>query len=169
MNNLDSQTVKDLQTIKDDYKRALKLVEILFKDKKDKEGKPYINHLIRVSSKLSNYNTKVAGLLHDTIEDIPNFTYDDLRNLNFNETIIELVRLVTKDKKNIQSYHNRITKLIKSNNLEALKLKLSDIQDNCDLNRLAKLDEPTRKRLYNKYKDELERLKNILKEKGEKL
>ena len=45
MNNLDSQTVKDLQTIKDDYKRALKLVEILFKDKKDKEGKPYINHL----------------------------------------------------------------------------------------------------------------------------
>ena len=46
---------------------------------------------------------------------------------------------------------------------------MSDIQDNCDLNRLAKLDEPTRKRLYNKYKDELERLKNILKEKGEKL
>ena len=59
---------EELLKIQDDYERALSLIKVLFEDITDKEGKPYINHLIRVSNNLENKNTKTAGLLHDVIE-----------------------------------------------------------------------------------------------------
>ena len=169
MLKLDKAILNDLKNIEKDYLRAKKLVEILFEDKKDKEGQPYIGHLIRVSNKLSNENTRIAGLLHDVVEDIPDFTFEDLRNLNFNEEIITLVKIVTKNKTKKEKYHDKITSIIKTNNIEAIKLKYSDMLDNFDTNRLNKLDIMTRSYLFNKYKDEIVRLENILKEKGEKL
>lgn len=155
--------------INDDYQRALELVKILFAHHKDKEGEPYINHLIRVSNRLTNKDTRIAGLLHDTIEDITDFTEDDLRKYLFSEKIIELVKLVTKNYQKDLNYHDRISYIINSNNIEAIKLKYADILDNIDINRLNKLDNVTKNRLYNKYKDELKRLENILTERGEKL
>ena len=54
MNNLLNYLSKEeYNTIKDEknlYKKALSLVSILFKNKLDKEGEPYLNHLIRVSN-----------------------------------------------------------------------------------------------------------------------
>ena len=169
MINLSNNDLTLIKNISDDYSRALALVEKLFADKTDKEGKPYIGHLVRVSNKLTNTNTKIAGLLHDVVEDIEDFTFDDLRDLNFNEEIITLVNIVTKDPVNKISYHDKITKIIETDNIEAIKLKYSDITDNCDMNRLNKLDEKTKNYLINKYKDEVIRLKNILKEKDEEL
>lgn len=164
----------DLLLITNDYERSLKLVEYLFRNKKDKEGEPYINHLLRVSNKLSNPNTKIAGLLHDTVEDTRT-TFDDLKSLGFNEKIITLVKLVTnnnsvipKTKKEWQEkYHNKITSILESNNIEAVKLKYSDMSDNFNQERLNKLDEKTRIHLINKYQDEIVRLENYLKERGE--
>ena len=158
-----------IKNISDDYSRALALVEKLFATKTDKEGEPYIGHLLRVSNKLTNINTKIAGLLHDVVEDIEDFTFDDLRSLNFNEEIITLVNIVTNDKTKKISYPDKITKIIETNNIEAIKLKYSDITDNYDMNRLNKLDEITKNRLINKYKDQVIRLENVLKERGEKL
>ncbi len=166
----------ELILITDDYKRSLKLVEYLFKNKKDKEGEPYINHLLRVSNKLSNPNTKVAGLLHDTVEDT-RITFDDLKSLNFNDEIIDLVRLVTNEpniiplskKEWLNKYHKKITKILESGNVEAVKLKYSDMSDNMNPERLNKLDEKTRNHLINKYQNEIIRLEKYLKERGEKL
>lgn len=164
----------ELLLITNDYERSLKLVEYLFKNKKDKEGEPYINHLLRVSDKLSNLNTKIAGLLHDTVEDTST-TFDDLKNLGFNDEIITLVKLVTNAKDNIslskkdwlEKYHNKITSILESNNVEAIKLKYSDMSDNFNQERLNKLDEKTRNHLVNKYQPEIIRLENYLKERGE--
>lgn len=153
--------------IEDDYQRAYELVKELFKDKKDKEGEPYIGHLERVSNKLSNQNTRIAGLLHDVIEDT-SLTFTDLKELNFNEEIIELVKLVTNFTKE-KSYHDKITSIIESNNIEAIKLKYSDMSDNANPDRLSKLSEDKRNYFINKYQPELTRLENILKERGEKL
>ncbi len=164
----------ELILITDDYKRSLKLVEYLFKNKTDKEGEPYINHLLRVSNKLSNPNTKIAGLLHDTVEDTST-TFDDLKALGFNKEIIDVVRLVTNEPNTIslnkekwqEKYHNKITKILESGNIEAIKLKYSDMSDNFNQERLNKLDEKTRNHLINKYKDEIIRLEDYLKERGE--
>lgn len=153
--------------IEDDYQRAYELVKELFEDKKDKEGEPYIGHLERVSNKLTNQNTRIAGLLHDVVEDT-NLTFTDLKELNFNEEIIELVKLVTNSTKE-KSYHDKITSIIESNNIEAIKLKYSDMSDNANPARLSKLPEDKRNYFINKYQPELIRLENILKERGEKL
>ena len=166
----------ELLLITDDYKRSFALVEYLFKNKKDKAGETYINHLLRVSEKLSNPNTKIAGLLHDTVEDTE-VTLEDLKSLNFNNEIIELVRLVTNEEEStpitekelVNKYHNKITKILESNNIEAIKLKYSDMSDNFNQERLNKLDEKTKNYLINKYKDEIIRLEEYLKERGEKL
>lgn len=165
---------EELLLITNDYERSLKLVEYLFRNKKDKEGDPYIDHLLRVSNKLSNPNTKVAGLLHDTVEDT-RVTFDDLKSLGFNDEIITMVKLVTNDKTNItlskkawlESYHNKITRILESNNIEAIKLKYSDMSDNFNQERLSKLDEKTRTHLVNKYQGEIVRLESYLKERGE--
>ena len=169
MIKLTTEEIISIKNISDDYSRALALVEKLFATKTDKEGEPYIGHLLRVSNKLTNINTKIAGLLHDVVEDIEDFTFDDLRSLNFNEEIITLVNIVTNDKTKKISYPDKITKIIETNNIEAIKLKYSDITDNYDMNRLNKLDEITKNRLINKYKDQVIRLENVLKERGEKL
>lgn len=158
---------QSLLEIKDDYKRAHQLVSLLFHDKTDKEGEPYIYHLERVSNKLTNEKTRIAGLLHDVVEDTE-LTLDDLRNLNFTEEIIELVNLVTNTTKE-KSYHDKITSIIESNNIEAIKLKYSDMSDNADPKRLSKLSEEKRDYFINKYQPELIRLDSILKERGEKL
>ena len=67
------------------YDRALLLVSDLFKDKKDKAGDPYINHLIRVSVKLDTDELKIAGLLHDVLEDT-----------DVNKETIEMMREISK-------------------------------------------------------------------------
>ena len=168
MIKLTKEEKTSIKNITDDYLRAKSLVEKLFDGMTDKEGEPYINHLLRVSNKLTNKNTKIAGLLHDVVEDIEDFTFDDLRYFNFNEEIITLVSIVTNPKE-LSSYHDKITKIIETNNIEAIKLKYSDMTDNYDMNRLNKLDEKTNNKLINKYKDDLIRLKKILKEKDEVL
>lgn len=168
MIKLTNEELTSIKNINDDYLRAKSLVEKLFEGITDKEGDQYINHLLRVSNKLTNTNTKIAGLLHDVVEDIEDFTFDDLRDLNFNEDIITLVSIVTNPKE-LTSYHDKITKIIETNNIEAIKLKYSDMTDNYDINRLNKLDEETKNRLINKYKNEIIRLENILKEKDEVL
>lgn len=157
---------QQIKLIEDDYERAYQLVSLKFKDKTDKEGEPYINHLIRVSEKLNNKNTKIAGLLHDIVEDT-DITFEDLKDLNFNEEIIELVRIVTNDPNKKETYHEKITSIIETNNIEAIKLKYSDMSDNSNLERLNKLEEEIKQRLINKYQPEIIRLESILKERGE--
>lgn len=166
---LNEKMIVELKEIEDDYKRAYQLISYLFKDKVDKANKSYINHLVRVSEKLKNPNTRIAGLLHDSIEDINDFTANDLRELKFNEDIITLVQIVTNIPAKNKTYHEKITTIINSNNMEAIKLKYADISDNYSIERLNQLDEKTRKYLINKYKNEIIRLENILTERGEKL
>ena len=76
------------------YDRALLLVSDLFKDKRDKAGDPYINHLIRVSVKIDTDELKIAGLLHDVLEDT-DVNKEMLSELGFSKRIIEIVSGVT--------------------------------------------------------------------------
>lgn len=71
MINIEPKELERIYKIEEDYTRAHELVKILFKEKTDKEGAPYIGHLERVSNRLKKENTRIAGLLHDIVEDIP--------------------------------------------------------------------------------------------------
>ena len=140
------------------------LVERLFKDKKDKAGKPYIGHLLRVSNRLENPDEKCAALLHDTLEDIEDMTPEILLDLNIPKNIIEMVILVTKEEG--LSYEEEINKIINSKNDGALRIKYSDMLDNSNSERLSRLDNETRTRLTNKYQPQLKKIKLELKKRG---
>ena len=136
------------------YNRALLLVSDLFQDKKDKAGFPYINHLIRVSVKLDTEELRIAGLLHDV-----------LRELGFSNRVISIIEGVTN--KVGENYNDKIKRIIDNGDMDVIKLKYSDMSDNADKKRLAKLSIITRNRLINKYKDNLELLKKALEGKNE--
>jgi len=161
----------EISKIDDLYLKAKIIVTELFKDKVDKEGKPYIGHLLRVSDRLDNYLEKVAGLLHDTVEDI-GITFEDLINIGFPSEIIDIVRLVTKEKidktgltddERLLIYYKEIDNIINSGNIHAINLKYADMSDNYDLNRLNNLPLDKQEWFHKKYGTQLEKLRKYIK------
>lgn len=65
----------------------------------------------------------IAALLHDTIEDT-NVTANTLKELGYNQNIINIVLLLTKD--NNANYQENINKIIDSKNREAMMVKYCD-------------------------------------------
>ena len=136
--------------------KAFRIVEEAFKDKFDKGGKPYINHLLSVSSRLTTDEDKTVGLLHDLLEDCLEWTEEKL-SLEFPNNIVESVVCLTKIKgEKYSDYLDRV----KTNEI-ALKVKISDLKDNMDITRLSKLTDKDLKRIV-KYHESYHELINYL-------
>jgi len=151
------------------YLKAVLVVGVLFKDKVDKSGKPYVGHLYRVADRLNEEIEKVAGLLHDTLEDT-NITEKDLLILGFPQEVIEIVKIVTHDKidksgmtkeEKLALYNAEIDKVINSGNIHAIRLKESDMTDNYDPNRLKELSEEKQEWFHQKYGKQLVKLRKV--------
>ena len=149
------------------YLKAELIIIELFKNKVDKAGKPYIGHLYRVSDKLIQPVEKVSALLHDTFEDT-DITFEDLLEVGFSIEILNIVKLVTKDKidktnmskvEKLELYNNEIDRIIKSNNIYAIRLKEADMSDNLDLNRLGELSTEQQEWFNQKYGKQLIKLR----------
>ena len=65
---LDKENFEFIKNIDDLVKKATMLVNIFFRDKKDKGGYAYLGHLQFVSNAFDDEDRKVVGLLHDVIE-----------------------------------------------------------------------------------------------------
>ena len=149
------------------YSRSKELVFKLFALKKDKAGKPYIDHLLRVSEMMTTIDGKIAGLLHDVVEDIEGVTFEDLFQFGVSDNIIEALKLVTKEKtdgnltkeEKLQKYNREIDRIIESKNLLALELKIADMSDNYNPDRLEELDLETKKWFDEKYGENIKRLR----------
>ncbi len=159
-NYFTSEEILWMKNTNDLIEKCVFLVQRLFANKTDKAGEAYIYHLYRVAQKGLNNNLKAAALLHDVFEDTK-ITAEDLRYINIPEDIITIVSLLTVDKS--LPYSTNINLLIKSANMDAIRIKYDDMTDNYNVQRLAKLDEQTAQRLQNKYSNELIKLERILK------
>jgi (p)ppGpp synthase/HD superfamily hydrolase len=112
----------------------------------DKAGRPYIEHVARVAAAVSdNPKAEAVAWLHDVLEDCPAFEEEFWRN--HPAWLIEAVDKLTRWPWMSQSYYYLG---VRSNPL-ALRVKLADIADNADEERLALLDEKTAARLRRKY------------------
>lgn len=111
----------------------------------DKGNYLYIFHPIRVSRKCKSKSAKLVALLHDVIEDNPNYSIIDFKFLNKEEK--EALELLTHNKD--IAYFDYINE-VKSNRV-AREVKLSDLKDNSNLNRLSTVTDKDIKRLE-KYK-----------------
>jgi len=157
---------------KDLYKKSKILVAILFIDKLDTSSGPNIGHMLRVSNSMSTLEGKIAGLLHEVIENIEFVTFDDLIDIGITQDIIEILKIVTKKpyKKNIKNKeknilnNKEIERIINSKNKVAIELKLCDMKDIIEEYRLRKINVQTQEWIIKKYKNNI---KKLMKVKGE--
>ena len=100
----------------------------------DKGGHPYILHPVRVMLQCKTIEEKTVAMLHDLLEDTA-YTAEDLRKEEFPEEIIEAVVCLTKTEG--EDYGEYIERICR--NPLAARVKLADLTDNMDLNRLPGL------------------------------
>ena len=69
--------------------------------RKDDDSMPYVSHVFAVGWILAEYTNDedliVAGILHDVLEDVKNYRFDDMKN-DFGARVAEIVQEVTEDK-----------------------------------------------------------------------
>lgn len=106
------------------------------KTQKRKSGQPYITHCIQVANTLALIHcgpkTIAAGLLHDTIEDCPDVTFDEIKN-RFSEEVAEMVDAVTKvgkikfqDEEDYQASNHRKLFIAMAKDVRVIYIKLAD-------------------------------------------
>lgn len=112
----------------------------------DKAGAVYIDHPRRVAERLTDPSQVAAAWLHDVIEDC-GITAGDLRDAGIPDHVVEAVVLLTRtDGQPSEDYYAGIRA-----NPVALAVKLADIADNTDEDRLRQLPPETQERLRRKY------------------
>lgn len=122
---------------------AYQIASRAFKDKKDLSGQPYFSHLIRVSNQFKeNKDLFQVAILHDLLEDCPEWNEDSLRHL-FDKNIVDTIVVLTKNKR--EDYFDYINRI--NQNSWATRVKLNDLKDNMDITRLNSLTEKDFKRL----------------------
>ena len=122
-------------------KKALKLCFDAHKNQVDKTGLPYVFHPFHLAEQMDDEISTVCALLHDVIEDTP-YTLLDLKNMGFNDTVIEVLTLLTHNES--VPYFDYVNKI--KNNEIAKKVKIADLKHNSDVSRLNEVDEWTIKR-----------------------
>ena len=116
-------------------KKAQKIATEAHKNQTRKTGDPYIVHPSRVAKYLAVQGMKehvqIVGLLHDVIEDSPNWSFDHLRENGADDQIIEPLQLLTKPNW-IQKEGDYIDSYIRplSKNPVARAVKMADLFDN---------------------------------------
>lgn len=135
---------------------ALNIIETAFAGKRDKAGKPYIEHLKRVAENARNYfkgedylvELETIALLHDLLEDCPFWSKEHLQAIFKDVLVVGAIKTLTKreDLTYEQYIHN-----IKNDRF-ARAVKLADLRDNMDLTRLSELSEKDIERLKKYHK-----------------
>ena len=133
-------------------KKALNLCFKAHKEQYDKSALPYVFHPFHLAEQMVDEPTTIVALLHDVIEDT-DYTLEDLREMGFDENVIEAISILTHDIKT--SYMEYIAN-IKLNPI-AKVVKLADLKHNSDLSRLD-IVTPKDKERVNKYMKAIELL-----------
>lgn len=136
---------------------ASRIAEYVFHNRTDKGGTPYIMHLDRVArnayvffeplstdtSQQAKRRLFIIGMLHDLMEDCPEWTLERLEESFPDKVILKALDLLTKKpESDYQTYIRQIAK-----NKYAKAVKLADLRDNMDISRLPKLTDADCQRL----------------------
>ncbi|RMF57290.1 MAG: HD domain-containing protein [Calditrichaeota bacterium] len=122
--------------------RALEIAFEAHKGQKDKAGKPYILHPLRIMSKMPTEELMIIAILHDVVEDSP-WTLEDLRKEGFTEEVLSALDCITK--RPGEAYEDYMER-VKTNRL-AIQVKLGDLQDNMDVRRFSGLKKEDSERI----------------------
>jgi len=111
--------------------KSLEIALKAYSGQKDKAGRAYILHPLRIMSKVQTEEEMAVALLHDVIED-SDYTADDLLGEGIPPNVVEAVLVLTRG--DGESYVEFIDRVLK--NPLATKIKIADIEDNINILRL---------------------------------
>lgn len=119
-----------------DLHDAIELAVHAHRGQRDKNGQPYILHVLRVMFRMRSEEAMIAAALHDAVEDSP-LTLDDLRAQGYPEPIVAAVdRLTRREGEGYGAFVARI----KPDPL-AVTVKLGDLEDHLDVRRHERLED----------------------------
>ncbi len=113
--------------------QAIKIAVDAHAGQKDKAGKPYILHPLRVMLKLQGETERIVAVLHDVVED-SDWTLEGLRDEGFPAEVLEALDCLTRREN--ETYEAFVKRA--STNPIARVVKIADLQDNMDLGRIDK-------------------------------
>ena len=125
------------------FDRAMQIAIRAHMGQKDKAGRDYVMHPIRVAERCKDPRAKIVALLHDTIEDTP-VTAEYLRGEGFPEEIILGVLSVTK-RDDEEEYDDFVARAAES--AIGREVKIADLEDNMDIRRLKEINDKDVERL----------------------
>lgn len=115
-------------------KKASNIAFEAHKNDIDKGGYPYIMHPLYLAFQMNDEDSVCVALLHDVIEDHGDkYSFNYLEQLDFNENIINALKLLTHKKGT--PYMDYIME-IKTNTI-ATKVKIADLKHNLDSTRIG--------------------------------
>jgi (p)ppGpp synthase/HD superfamily hydrolase len=113
--------------------RAIKIATEAHMGIRDKGGKFYILHPLRIMMRLRTDDEELMSIavLHDVVED-SGWSIENLRAEGFSERVLDALELLTHgDGVSYDEYIDRMRY-----NIDALRVKREDIRDNSDITRL---------------------------------
>lgn len=141
--------------------KSLEIVTRVFSDKEDKGGMPYVIHLLKVYSKVTDYTEKVCALLHDVVEDTP-ITFEDMKDFGYSKEVIDILKILTKVKG--EDYRDYIERIIDSGNIHAMNIKLADLKHNMDITRIKNPTRNDYERISKRYEPAYQKISEKLNE-----
>lgn len=106
---------------------ALRIATEAHAGQTDRDGAPVILHPLTVGLMGRTDAEKMAGFLHDVVEDT-HFTFDDLLQAGIPAEVVNALQLLTHDKS--VPYYDYVQHIIDSGNPIALHVKYHDVQHN---------------------------------------
>lgn len=106
---------------------ALRIATAAHAGQLDRDGYPVILHPLTVGLMGHTDEEKIAGFLHDVVED-SDITFDDLLKEGIPTGIVNAIRLLTHEKGT--DYFDYVQRIIDSGNPIALQVKYNDLQHN---------------------------------------
>ena len=132
--------------------KAIAIAAIAHAGQQDKAGESYILHPLRVMLRMRTEDERIAAILHDVIEDT-DWTFERLRAEGFSPDVIDAIDAVTK--REGEAYDEFVDRA--GRNAVGRRVKLADLEDNCDLSRIAQPTQKDNQRL-DKYRAAMKRL-----------
>ncbi len=126
-----------------DLAKAIAIAARVHLTQRDKGGGAYVLHPLRVMNAQATEPARIAGVLHDVVEDGIGWTPERLAREGFSTAVIEAVQHLTKvEGEDYDAFVDRA-----ASNAIARAVKRADLEDNMDLRRLGTLLENDVKRL----------------------
>ncbi len=149
--------------------KAISIAATAHEGATDKAGAPYILHPLRVMMRVEPVEGKIVAVLHDVVEDCASqgYTFGFIAEQGFSSRVMAGLRAVTKQpdeegRHSDEGYEEKYMRFV----LRATRVpigrlvKIADLEDNCDLSRIASPTEKDHDRVA-RYRRALELIRTV--------